>query len=105
MTVREVLCKARKLLSDKKRWCVGSWHTTSRNGLDQYCALGALNKIGGDTPERNAARTTLQASAKELYGSQVIVVNDHRGYEATLKMFDHAIEKACEAEGGHEHES
>jgi hypothetical protein len=99
ITVREVLCKARKLISDKKHWCRGAWHQ-KRAGVDQYCALGALHEIGkGSDGNTNAiVNKTLGAASRELYSTDIVNVNDDLGHEATLKMFDRAIEMACDKE-------
>jgi hypothetical protein len=93
MTVREVLCKARKLISNKANWCQWALHMG-----DQHCALGALEHVSGT--RHGPEMETLRAAAKELYGSSIVTVNDSHGYEATLKMFDRAIEMACEKEDG-----
>lgn len=99
MTVREILCKARKLLSNKENWLQGTLH--SRDG-SRHCALGALWSSAGSKwgaePDAKAATGVLEQAARTLYRKGVAGVNDHLGYEATLKMYDKALEIACERE-------
>lgn len=94
MTVREILCKARKIISDRNRWCQGTLQMGNR-----YCALGALWSIQGRmTDESKAATSTLEEAAWKLHRLSVAGVNDRIGYDATLNMYDKALEIACERE-------
>lgn len=93
MTEREALCKARKLISKRIHWCQGSFARTHW-GVNQYCAIGALRHVGG----LEKAVDTLETSARMLFNMSVVGVNDNEGHRATLKMFDHAIELACQKE-------
>lgn len=107
MTDLEVLEQARDLLSNKARWtqdyfardegdCVVS--TTSRAAVC-WCAFGAVEKVTGQCePTSFGPNAFLCSAASELFPiseGNPAIVNDRLGYEATMQMFDRAIELAA----------
>lgn len=105
MTPKEQLQAARELLSDKARWTTGWFaHDKDNEEVDSgdpaavcWCAFGAINKVAERFIERGeGANEFLERAALEIGGtpSNPARVNDRLGYEATLQMFDRAIELA-----------
>ena len=104
MTGLEVLVKARELISDPERWTHGVY---ARDAKGESCfdssdeatcfdALGALNRVSGT---RMRARTSASSFLYEAIDSvpspySIGEINDQLGHEATLKIFDRAIELA-----------
>lgn len=97
LTDLEILIQARDLLSNPARWTQGH---LACDELDKpvlvnspdavcWCAIGACNKVSGKTGEHP---DSLRRAAEEMRGWSPSQVNDSVGYEATLEMFDRAIE-------------
>ena len=72
------------------------------DGMDKYCAIGALIEVSKGDAAYKPAREILSSSSHALYDTSIVGVNDGRGYDDTLKMFDHAIEVACVREDAQE---
>lgn len=97
LTDLETLVQARDLLSNPARWTQGmlagdeSNNQVAVNSLDAvcWCAIGACNKVSGNLSEHP---DSLRRAAEEMRGWSPSQVNDSVGYEATLEMFDRAIE-------------
>lgn len=113
ITEQDILCglvKARKLITDKKHWCVGARHRveTIRTGflglrrekLEQFCALGAIDEATGSpsplvdplsspTPLARGVRSAVEKHTTRPIWS----VNDHYGHAAVLDAFDKAIQE------------
>lgn len=94
-TEAQKLREAKALISDPKRWCQGSYGKTADGEITlakdpkavAWCAVGACKKVG-------AMSSILLAAADVLCEESDIYVNDTLGHEATLEMFDLAIELA-----------
>lgn len=93
------LAKAKDLISKKKNWCKhrfrktvpAPWYSSGPDRF-QYCALGALEHAKGS----HVSRDILQRAAYDLYGMDVIYVNDSQGHKAVMKCYDRAICKVIE---------
>ena len=108
--VTEVLIRARRRITDKRRWMRFSRATAGPNGdrrvcLDgdpravRWCALGA---VGAETSTARATRTggwsirmdraLYDAAVERLEAvADVAGTNDRRGHAAVLALFDQAI--------------
>jgi hypothetical protein len=95
------LIRAKALIQDPKNWTINVFARNadgySVDALDpdaeRFCANGALWKVIGSF--NSSARQYLQkASLKGWSTDEPAQVNNDEGHEATLKMFDMAIEMA-----------
>jgi hypothetical protein len=98
MTVKEILIKARALISKPENWCQGSYAidalgestpSFSKTAV-KFCALGALRKIKTDL------------GGVEIFGCELVLravvgtpdipsFNDRADHAAVLDMYDKAI--------------
>jgi len=111
MTTLEVLKDARNLIADKGRWCRGyaalaeSGHPVRAHSdrAVRWCAVGAVRHIVGDDWDAKSIRSIrqmLNIVSEELHGKEnLVLVNDHDGHEAVLKVFDEAIKLLEEGNG------
>ena len=61
-----------------------------------WCAVGALQALAWCRRDRHEAMDALSRAAKDVYAQpRVTIVNDDHGHEATLKVYDRAIEMAA----------
>jgi hypothetical protein len=92
----------RALISDPDRWTTCAYARTAIGTkcapLDpqavQWCALGAVVRIADDARLERMIAGALCTAAADLgigYGSPASI-NDQRGHDAVLKMYDRAIE-------------
>lgn len=99
MTALEILTQARELLSNKARWTQGVYARNEEGkevmSVDKdalcWCAIGAIKKASKLTWIGNEATNYLFRVRTDP-----VKVNDVLGYEATMEMFDDAIELAKE---------
>lgn len=103
-SAKQILEAARALLSDPSHW---TQRVSARDsaGLPvafnepracKFCAGGAVAKVAINMPgpEYEQAIAAMYAAAKhDLNAGGLVQVNDYMGYEATLRMFDKAIER------------
>ena len=107
----ELLVQTKRLIETPETWCQRFGHRISADGIDQYCAIGAFNKVLGTErihstkayAEHRAWRL-LNEAAKEVWniphrkenypGSLPVAINDHTDHPTVMKMFDIAIAKA-----------
>src|SRR2546428_6236997 len=94
-TVVATLRTARKLIADKRGWTQGCF-AKDRAGkcvapeeptAVRFCALGSLYHVNGPLMDQSIER--LQASARTLYNSDVVSINDGGAgsHPAVLKCF------------------
>jgi hypothetical protein len=112
MTPLEILIETRNLLSDRSKWCqcyaakdkAGNLVAPTDPEAIAWCALGAIRKCGAINSDLiihlanefnplNLAIILLQEAGKSLYDMGIMSTNDIKGYEATMEMFDEAIER------------
>lgn len=119
MTPKELLTKARELITERSNWTMSVLHDAVSGS---YCALGALYAADGETgqtflkhavypysynwettegPEKDLLRAAhsilddaVTVKYPERHGWHIWHVNDGMGHEATLEVFDKAIELA-----------
>ncbi len=98
-----ILRSALDRISDPARWIVGSL-ATDKNGTPvapersdacHWCAEGAFNAAASDggwhvRPWTTLAWSALRDAAAKM-GDVPHVINDRRGYEATIEMYQMAI--------------
>ena len=96
--------KARNLIVDKDRWCEGGL----RDELGRHCAIGAYNEVAGTQGYREVPDALVKAAVNMVdeaglnrwdagFGFHAVyMVNDQLGHEATLRMFERAIEIAIQ---------
>lgn len=91
------LIDAKKLIEDPTKWRRGMYEAGGR-----MCAVGAL-MTAAHTPQflsyylDKTLFDTLSGAAHELYGTNILSVNDHIGHAAVMAVYDHAIAKAIGA--------
>lgn len=107
-----LLRRAREILSDRDSWGTRRLRQEGPGGKVQYCALGALEQaaydLGFAEPGEDAfdgsngiaynlgSQLSLEAYAERTFRTNVWRVNDGRGYESTLLMFDGYIKEVEE---------
>lgn len=99
MTTKQILIKARELLSEESRWTKGSFArqadkvgTGANNPLAVcWCALGAIDKVIGDDYTNTDATKSLESAANVLGYASVNALNDRASHSKVLEMFDNAI--------------
>lgn len=106
MKTLTILKRARKLLSNPKRWCQGKFAKDGYgNGCSvdderayQFCAAGAVEKAAGGVVED--FHEAAEALSRCVRGGSVIGFNDapRRKHEQILAAFDKAIARAEKAE-------
>jgi hypothetical protein len=93
--------EARALIENPDRWTVGHYAETARgnpcNPTDRlaarWCAVGAVRVCEPDDRDvRFAVGTALWNAALSMGAPGAATVNDRRGHDAVLKMYDRAIE-------------
>lgn len=105
MTTAEVLQKARDLIADESRWTHG-YYAKDAQGYDVepnepsaccWCALGAVLHVEDLHSEEEAGSDAASALERTALASGVAVpyINDIRGHDAVLALFDEAIAKAA----------
>ncbi len=82
------LVKARALISNKENWLQGDYCRA-----DQYCALGAIKKVGRYQDDVAAEREIrlLRAAIPGGKRKWVHLYNDRHTHEEVLALFDRAI--------------
>lgn len=107
MTPRQILEKARKILSNRKRWTrlefardeSGSAVSIFSDEAVQFCAVGALHKaegrehnpdLFGESIQLKEARRLLFAQTSGEYGS-ITEINDRGGYDKVIEVFDRTL--------------
>jgi hypothetical protein len=101
----ELLKAARDLISDPAH------HTTkafARNGEGRrvtllgndpdavcWCAVGAIQCLARNRYDRREAIKALDDVALDIFGVSIVAVNDDRGHEAVMRVYDRAIEMAA----------
>lgn len=107
MTVRELLLEAYELIGDPTHWCQGVYarnaegKSVRENAADatQWCAVGALARCRlGESPVFTALRLLEQCAAHAYDCGSVTYVNDVKGHDAVLRVFELAIIKAAAQE-------
>lgn len=108
MTTLEILKVARELISDRSHWTQGEYARDAKelpvNPNDEsatcFCAVGAIAAVQNKRVWLDGKRSAVDAlgiGAKAIDQHITIVeVNDRMGHDATLKMFDIAIQKVQE---------
>ncbi len=103
MTPREILMKARHLISARKRWCQGEYARfddgercePDHPGAVCWCAFGAVRHFDGNGEgDLGAASLMLGDASSELFDKSANSVNDCEGHEPVMRMFDLAIQIA-----------
>lgn len=111
---RQVLISTRTLLSDKSKWTqnhfardkndipIPSWWGNLKKG-DKFCVLGATMRCGQDQRQTGVGKNESQAilvldrvATKYFHGQKPAQVNDHLGYEETMRLLDLAITEATD---------
>jgi hypothetical protein len=102
-SVKTNLIKAKKLISDPKKWTQG-WYAKNNHGQYTwpahedavcFCSIGAVIKIDGRPPYANAVEREaklLDAAARKLNFGSYIELNETSDHRTVMKMFDLAIE-------------
>lgn len=101
----QLLDEARQLIADPAHWTRGTYART-RGGIatlpelydaDQFCAVGAIRRVGMGRRSRTlvgqAARALGRACDEQHPAMAVHVVNDELGHYEVLRMYDLAITK------------
>lgn len=102
MNDKEILVKARELLSDKDNWTQGEYARDSAGNITCpigdsatcWCVYGALIKYTGLSTTRaleSTAAEKLHRAAKRWQNAGPVQINDNQGYEAVLALLDKAI--------------
>lgn len=88
------LIDAKKLIEDPTKWRRGMYAAGGR-----MCAVGALMKAAQALSYRldKTLFDALSGAAHELYGTNILSVNDHIGHAAVMAVYEHAIAKAIGA--------
>jgi hypothetical protein len=106
-----ILRAARHRIESPRRWCQGSFAVRgslivkpASKRATRWCAVGAVHAELGTDPYTwpNVPSPVLAAlwdAAKALYSEGTWMVNDFRGHDAILRVFDEAIRRAEEAPG------
>lgn len=100
------LIRARNLIADPERWCVGNLAETANGrgceiespAAQKFCALGAIIRVADDRDYSSSYDFLCKASV-ELYpqcDGYISAVNNDLGHEATLRMYERAIEIAAQ---------
>lgn len=102
MTTIQALKKARKLISNPKRWCQfreaqnarGLAVSADDSSAYKFCAAGAILKVAGRDSEEVLV-SALKALMKSTRGVGVATYNDkpRRTHAQVLNIFDRAIAK------------
>ncbi len=105
-TVAQILKEARALIADEKNWTQGDYARSSlgnstgvkNEDAECFCAIGALAKVQGITPNDDitgASYLALEASGGEqTLGFIVARYNDDHTHAEVLALFDRAIARA-----------
>lgn len=115
----DLLQRSYRSIIDRNKWCKG----TRDDGRGRHCAMGALNLAGLSDDENESSHPAviaLNTAARELYPEitystcgdnlsrvedptcgyyclvyRIVAVNNQLGHDATLRMFERAIELAA----------
>lgn len=90
---------AKTKIADRAHWCKGA---LAKNADDnscgyrnpdaiKFCALGALASVSDGSSQRLKECHLLSCAAQKLFGTYLTVVNNTRGHEAVMKVYDLAI--------------
>ncbi len=107
-TDKQVLIEAKQLISDPSKWCQNSLardenEVSLSNGFDsracRWCAYGAVDKVLGGygmkyTDDFTRITDLLDESAKDFGFDSAPALNDSRGHEYVIRMYDKAIHDA-----------
>lgn len=97
----DVLKGAREILSDPEKWTT---HVSAQNGLGDpvpplsanavcWCAVGAIQKVAGERDDNDTIYDLVFDAIQAVETRPIYIVNDFEGREATLAVFDKAIER------------
>lgn len=110
MSAAAILKSAKKLISDKSRWCTGQYAKNSNldpvpvwsGAAVRFCAYGAVSRCAGQAVGKSVyVNKLLHDAALREYGTDVITLNDGLlGHDAIMRVFDLAIEEAERHERG-----
>jgi hypothetical protein len=110
-TTVEILRAARHRIESPRRWCREAFAARgvlivkpASKRATRWCAVGAVHAELGTDPgtwpaDHSPAIAALWAAAMTLYSEGTNVVNDFRGHDDILRVFDEAIRLAEEAPG------
>ena len=110
MKTSTILKRAKKLISDPKRWTKNAFAKASDGNVISpesdnavcWCSMGAVRKASFGKSRYDQAKATLEMAAKRfrIVGVDRDVapipedVNDHRDHATVMRMFDSAIRLA-----------
>lgn len=99
LTTKEVLIKAKELISSPESWTQNVYKTATDSGKVCYCALGAISevaKVEVFSSNLTPAANLLKSVVKDQLGSDesFAVYNDSHTHEDVMAVFDRAIEIA-----------
>lgn len=102
-----ILKRARKLLSNPKRWCQWRYGQTKEGWLVDpeakaaysFCAVGAIRRVAKDAADDDATEAAKALLDRCVPGYSIIDYNDakKRKHEQVLAVFDKAIARAEKA--------
>lgn len=81
------LVEGKAKIADRSNWCTGIYQ-------DKYGRMCAYGAIGIHNSRVTDASRLLCQVALELYRETIITVNDTRGHEAVMRVYDEAIRRA-----------
>lgn len=107
------LKQARDLIRLRTRWVRGVWRNTTASGVEQFCALGAIERADGKGED--IAKEILANSIHQLFPRKgweerdtrldpdqfIFTFNDDKkwgSHKKVIAAFDHAIESLTEPE-------
>ncbi len=85
----KILIAAREIIADQNHWTQGAYEHHTEDGVVQFCIYGALHSVADSYHESSDA---VEESAEVLYDKPAVEVNDNMGYEAIMRVVDHAIQ-------------
>jgi hypothetical protein len=110
-TTVDILRAARHRIESPRRWCQGAFAARgvlivkpASKRATRWCAVGAVHAELGTDPGTwpsvpSPALGALWDAAMALYSEDTWMVNDCRGHDDILRVFDEAIRLAEEAPG------
>ena len=99
MNTKEVLIKARELISDPNNWTAHAYARDAKGerveinspAACKFCALGAVQRVIGRPHDPSLSRKAWNALHEQTSDYSVASVNDNEGHAAVMEMFDKAI--------------
>ena len=111
MKTLELLRRAKRLIKNKNNWCQGYYARDSDGQIveantpeaRQWCATGALMKIGNDMQMTCVYGMDFCAQTELVEGTtkSIALFNDKFEHEDVMLMFDQAIALAREEDGAY----